>query len=307
MSHAKAIDIAYVRFTAPDLDLMETFLTDFGLTRAARTEDSLYMQGLDGAPFAHATERGQPGFAAIGFELEDTAALDALASATGHAIEDISDPGGGRIVRLTDPDGFRVEAVVRRYAASTAPATRSPLNDGRSQTRLNATSRVAQGPAQVVRLGHAVLNVKNYRVSQQWYHEHFGLIVSDEIEPEPGVAFGAFMRCDRGDMPVDHHTLFLVGIGVSKYNHAAFEVVDFDALMAGHSHLKSKNYHAEWGVGRHILGSQIFDYWRDPWGHTVEHWTDGDLFNAAAGSRKTPMPDLLGVQWGPEAPPTMME
>ena len=34
-----------------------------------------------------------------------------------------------------------------------------------------------------------------------------------------------------------------------------------------------------------MLGSQIFDYWRDPWGHTVEHWTDGDLLDAGWGSR----------------------
>ncbi|MGE0742633.1 MAG: VOC family protein [Hyphomonadaceae bacterium] len=307
MSHAKATDIAYVRFTAPDLDLMEAFLTDFGLARAARTDGALYMKGLDGAPFAHVTEKGEPGFAGFGFELEDSAALEALAAAADRPIEDINEPGGGRIVRLTDPDGFRVDAVVRSHGPQTKPQTRAALNDGRASPRLNSVSRVPGGPAQVVRLGHAVLNVKDYRTSQKWYEDHFGLIVSDEIEPEPGVALGAFMRCDRGDMPVDHHTLFLVGVGASKYNHAAFEVVDFDSLMSGHTHLKNKSYRAEWGVGRHILGSQIFDYWRDPWGHTVEHWTDGDLFDAASGSRKAPLPDLLGVQWGPEAPPTMME
>jgi len=35
------------------------------------------------------------------------------------------------------------------------------------------------------------------------------------------------------------------------------------------------------GVGRHLLGSQIFDYWRDPWGQKHEHYADGDLFDAA--------------------------
>ena len=114
------------------------------------------------------------------------------------------------------------------------------------------------------------------------------------------------MRCDRGATPTDHHTLFLVqspkGPG---FNHAAFEVADFDDLMAGHQQLKDAGRHAEWGVGRHILGSQIFDYWRDPWGHTLEHWTDGDLFTAADGSNVASLTDLMGVQWGPAAPPTM--
>ena len=56
--------------------------------------------------------------------------------------------------------------------------------------------------------------------------------------------------------------------------------------MCGHDWLKEKGRRHEWGVGRHILGSQIFDYWRDPWGHTLEHWTDGDLLDAPWGSRR---------------------
>ncbi len=98
---------------------------------------------------------------------------------------------------------------------------------------------------------------------------------------------GAFMRCDQGAEFVDHHTLFLLGTGQTVFNHAAFEVADFDDLMAGHSHLRDPGLaeleHAHsWGVGRHFMGSQVFDYWLDPWGHMVEHWTDGDLFDNTA-------------------------
>lgn len=75
--------------------------------------------------------------------------------------------------------------------------------------------------------------------------------------------------------------------------------------MAGHQHLKDKGRSHEWGVGRHILGSQIFDYWRDPWGHAVEHWTDGDRLSASWGSRTASLDELIGTQWGPGAPPTM--
>ncbi|MBV9540513.1 MAG: VOC family protein, partial [Alphaproteobacteria bacterium] len=132
----------------------------------------------------------------------------------------------------------------------------------------------------------------------------FGFITSDEIEAAPGMAIGAFLRCDRGNTPTDHHTLFLLQspAGAPRFNHAAFEVVDFDDLMLGHTHLKRAKRTPAWGVGRHILGSQIFDYWKDPWGNELEHWTDGDLFTAADGSNKTTFKDLLGVQWGPAHP-----
>lgn len=72
--------------------------------------------------------------------------------------------------------------------------------------------------------------------------------------------------------------------------------------MADSQHLAAREYHHGWGVGRHILGSQVFDYWRDPWGHRVEHWTDGDLFNANAEANITDIPTMLGHQWGPAAP-----
>ena len=37
----KIQDVAYVRFSAPDLDEMEAFLIDFGMVRAVRTSDTL--------------------------------------------------------------------------------------------------------------------------------------------------------------------------------------------------------------------------------------------------------------------------
>ena len=43
----KIQDIAYVTFHAPDPDQMETFLTEFGMVRADRTGDALYMRGLE--------------------------------------------------------------------------------------------------------------------------------------------------------------------------------------------------------------------------------------------------------------------
>jgi catechol 2,3-dioxygenase-like lactoylglutathione lyase family enzyme len=183
---------------------------------------------------------------------------------------------------------------------------REATNDARARSRRDSVKRVTAGPSHVQRLGHCVLNVTDFRASERWYKERFGFITSDEIAVE-GMpdSVGAFMRCDRGDLPTDHHTLFLLGSGSPKFNHAAFEVADLDDLMAGHDHLTAKGRRHEWGVGRHILGSQIFDYWRDPWGHTLEHWTDGDLLSASWGSRKVDLSELIGTQWGPETPPTM--
>ena len=60
MAWIKAQDIAYGRLTAPDLDLMEEFLTRFGMSRVERTSTALYMRGTDPSHHIHVTEKGAP-------------------------------------------------------------------------------------------------------------------------------------------------------------------------------------------------------------------------------------------------------
>lgn len=304
MSTIKVEDIAHVRFAAPDLDAMRAFLREFGLVEVPSTDGALYVRGTGPQPFVHATSLGEPAFQALGLRAQSLNDLEALAAGEGASVEKSSAPGGGFVLRLVDPNGFHVEVVAGQKTAAELPLSSEPTrNNARAKARLRLPTRLAEGPAHVVRLGHAVLEVKDFRASEAWYKSRFGFITSDEIELAPGMAIGAFLRCDRGETLTDHHTLFLLqSPSAPKFNHAAFEVADFDDLMLGHTHLKRARRTPAWGVGRHILGSQIFDYWKDPWGHELEHWTDGDLFAASDGSHKATLRDLLGVQWGPNHP-----
>lgn len=307
MSIIKIEDVDHVRFRAPDLGQMRAFIEDFGLAVADASETRLVARGSGPSTVAHVTELGEPGFVAVAFRAESLEDLERLAAAEGVEVTDTGLPGGGRMVTLLDPDGHRVDVVAGRPATPAFALDPSqPWNRADARERLRAAKRIAPGPANVVRLGHVVLNVSDFRASERWYKDRFGFITSDEIQVAPDFAIGAFLRCDRGETPTDHHTLFLMqGPKGPGFNHAAFEVADLDDLMRGHQRLRDAGRDAEWGVGRHILGSQVFDYWRDPWGHTLEHWTDGDLFTAADGSHVSNLQDLVGVQWGPQMPPTM--
>ena len=62
-----------------------------------------------------------------------------------------------------------------------------------------------------------------------------------------------------------------------------------------------EGFHRSWGIGRHIEGSQIFDYWRDPDGLLVEHFTDGDRFDCTLEPGWSPMTASGLAQWGPPA------
>lgn len=296
-------DIAHVRFAAPDLAAMRAFLDDFGLT-CFEANGRLYGKGSDGRPFVHVTEPGAPKFLVLGLRAASLADLATLAAHEGASVEPLNEPGGGQVVRLIDPDGYRVEVVAGQETAPAAPPlTDIPHNSVAAKPRQRTAMRLDAAPAHVHRIGHAVLKVSDFRRSEAWYKQRFGLLTSDEVEAAKDVPLGAFMRCDLGDRPADHHTLFLAQLpGELGLLHAAFEVANLDDLMLGHQHLKAAGRQAAWGVGRHIMGSQVFDYWKDPFGNELEHWTDGDLFTAADPPQKLPMSALLAVQWGSPHP-----
>ncbi len=303
MSTIRVEDIAHVRYSAPDLGVMRAFLDDFGMT-CFEAGGRLYAKGSDGRAFLHVTEPGEAKFLAVGFRAETLEDLERLAAAEGLQVEDSTEPGGGKVVRLTDPDGYAVEIVAGQAKGQTEPLLADqPFNSAAAKPRFRQTVRLDPAPAHVKRIGHAVLKVRDFRRSEKWYKDRFGFLTSDEVEAAKNVPLGAFMRCDRGDKPADHHSLFLAQLpGELGILHAAFEVSNLDDLMLGHQHLKARKREPAWGVGRHIMGSQVFDYWKDPFGNELEHWTDGDLFTAKDPPQKQPMSALLAVQWGSPHP-----
>ena len=306
MSIIKIVDVESVRFGCPDLERMRRFLLDFGLIPAEDAHDGVMrMRGTGDAPYVHETVQGDPGFRSLALRAQSVEDLRTLAAAEGVTVKPAAGPDGGWAVKLVDPDGFVIEVIAgKERAAARAHGIRARWNNVAARERPGAAKRVGSGPAHVVRLGHVVLGVSDAAASWDWYRSRFGFIMSDEVRAPDGGLVAAFIRCDRGAEPTDHHTLNFATIPdrAPAFHHAAFEVADFDDLMAGHENLSNSGFRHDWGVGRHILGSQVFDYWKDPWGHRVEHWTDGDIFTSETPSEVHDLSILLGQQWGPESP-----
>src|SRR3954463_7041495 len=105
MAVIKVRDLAHGRLRSPDLDAQEEFLTAFGMVRAARTPTALYMRGTDPAHHIHVTEKGDPGFVGFAWTVNDADELEAIAKYPGASgIETIDEPGGGKRVRLQEPN-----------------------------------------------------------------------------------------------------------------------------------------------------------------------------------------------------------
>ena len=70
----------------------------------------------------------------------------------------------------------------------------------------------------------------------------------------------------------------------------------------GHHFLEDQGHKLCWGVGRHVLGSQIFDYWFDPHKFVVEHYADGDLVNCETEVSHIQAGKGNLAIWGPPVP-----
>ncbi len=302
----KVQGLSWLEFEKRDLNASEAFARDFGLVVHSRTQDTLQLRAArGGAPCLLIRKGPQSRFLGATFEAADMADLHRLASATDSVVEPLAQLGTGAAVTLVDPSGITVKVV---HGIEEVPST--PLqelqtwNVGGRTPRVNATQRPPREPARVERLGHVVLASRVFEKALDWYLENLGLIVSDfqflDGQRDRGPVM-AFIRCDRGTEPSDHHTLAMLLSPETGYVHSAYEVADLDALAAGGEYLRERGYHRSWGIGRHIQGSQVFDYWRDPDRFMVEHYADGDVFDSSLEPGWAPLRASGLSQWGPPA------
>jgi hypothetical protein len=302
----KVYDLAWLEFEKPDLRAAERFARDFGFATAARADDTLYLRGaMAGTQCVVIREGPRSRFVGPAFQAVDRADVHRLASANNASAYELTGRGGGIGVDLVDPSGVPLRVVAGVQTLPELPRQRAHVfNFGGTSQRVNAMQRPPREPARIERLGHVVLESASFTKALDWYLQNLGLIVSDFLyfpgQRERGPAM-AFIRCDRGATPADHHTLAMTLGPARRYVHSAYQVADLDAVAAGAEYLKQRRYHHAWGIGRHIEGSQIFDYWRDPDGFMVEHFADGDLFDNTVEPGWAQLSASHLNQWGPPA------
>jgi catechol 2,3-dioxygenase-like lactoylglutathione lyase family enzyme len=302
----KVVDLAWLEFERPDLTRAEAFARAFGFQTARRGPDELQLRGTQaGGPCLILRRGSRQRFIGVAFRAGDEADVLRLAKACGAAAQPLPESIGGLSVRLIDPSGMPVRVVGGLHElpelAGQPPHT---LNAGPDVRRINDTQRPPRMPARVQRLGHLVMQSTKYLEALNWYLDNLGMIVSDFLyfpgQRERGPTM-SFIRCDRGLTAADHHTLAIALGPANRYVHSAYQVGDLDALAAGGEYLRERGYLRSWGIGRHIQGSQIFDYWRDPDGYLFEHFTDGDVFDNTIEAGWAPFTASGLAQWGPPA------
>lgn len=306
----KVLDIAWLEFDKPDLTRAAAFARAFGFQTAHHGAEELQFRGTDaGTPCVIVRLGSGTGqrarFAGVAFRAHDEVDVLRLADKIGAPARPLPDSIGGLSVDLVDPSGMPVRVVAGMHELPGLPGQQPhAFNFGHHLQRLNATQRPPRVPARVQRLGHLVVQSTKYRETLNWYLDNLGMIVSDFLffpgQRSRGPTM-SFIRCDQGSTPTDHHTLAIALGPANRYVHSAYQVGDLDALAAGGEYLRERGYFRSWGIGRHIQGSQIFDYWRDSDGLMVEHFADGDMFDNTVEPGWAPLTASGLAQWGPPA------
>lgn len=312
MAPIKLLKTAFVVYTHAEFERARQFYQDFGLEIVQASNSEVFFRGYGTEPFIYLLQKGNiSSFQGAAYVVESFAELERAQNLDGATpICESPYPGGGQIVTLTDPQGFKVHLVHGQIERDASPPNLEKLtvNYEDFKPRKGAFQRFKPGPAMVHRWGHYGVtydpDLVGYEKMYDWYTKTIGLAPSDLVHRD-GKAITCFFHVDRQKEYTDHHCFFFKPCKPGQkpdVAHAAFEVHDLDVQMLGHNFLESRGYEICWGVGRHVLGSQVFDYWFDTSGFMVEHYADGDLVNedtkvaiVEAG------PQALSI-WGPPVP-----
>jgi catechol 2,3-dioxygenase-like lactoylglutathione lyase family enzyme len=195
-------------------------------------------------------------------DLDDLAArLDGMGVA--YARDDIS-------VRCADPVLDHDVVVQIGEAGTLAPAPERLFNGPGEFSRVNRRSSAiaADQPSAPRRVGHVVFGSPDVEASANFYRRGIGMKLSDTV----GGGLAQFLRCST-----DHHNMLLMPAPVPCMNHYAVECNDADAIgRLGMEVVGERPEASVFGVGRHIVGSNIFWYLLDPAGGMFELFTDMD-------------------------------
>jgi hypothetical protein len=276
--------IAHAYYTHQDLDEAHQFLLDFGFTVVEKQPDRIFYKGYGTESFVYCAIKGdKTEFSGVAFVVESPEDLE-LASKTLPGATDVHDldaPGGGKRVTFRDPvDGFPFHLV---HGQAQVPHGQDPPEldynyPSHKKRAVNRTQRFQHGPAPVHKLGHFGCCVTDFATAYHFYTTRFNFKASDLVyDGASGRDITAFLHLDRGKEQVDHHCFFFFEGPKYHVHHSSYEVHDFDTQGLGHQWLREKGYENVWGLGRHILGSQIFDYWWDPSHFMMEHYSKSPL------------------------------
>lgn len=283
-------------FSVPDLQVAQDFYTAFGLdVRRLGERLDLHTFGHPHcwASIFQAGECKQLQYVRYGIFAEDEAAFRARIDDAGIGIAPhaLGEAGG---FWFRDPDGVAAQMVVSPKvspSAKTVPSKVAPVSAGRGA----APSRSTVAKVFPRNLSHILRFTPDVPRMLAFSHDVLGLRLSDH-----SADIIAFIHTPHGS---DHHLVAFAKSHAPGLHHSSWDVGSVEEVGCGSEQMRNAGWGKGWGVGRHVLGSNYFNYVRDPWGSYCEYSFDIDFVAPDLDwpAADHPPQDSLYV-WGPALP-----
>ena len=283
-------------FTVPDLAVARQFYEAFGLdVRVNAGQLDLYTFGHAHcwASIFQAGERKQLQYLSYGIFPEDEPVFRERIAKLGigiapHALSD------GQGLWLNDPEGFPMQLMVAPKVSPSAKTLATPkpfvaAGQGAAPSRSQTQQVRPRYLSHILRFSPDVTSLVRF------YDDVLGLKLSDHSGD-----IIAFLHTPHGS---DHHLVAFAKSHAVGLHHSSWDVGSIDEVGIGTEQMRAAGWGQGWGVGRHVLGSNYFNYVRDPWGSYCEYTCDIDFIPADLDwpAADHPPADSLYV-WGPTVP-----
>jgi catechol 2,3-dioxygenase-like lactoylglutathione lyase family enzyme len=288
--------INHFAIAVPDLDEETKFLQTFGL-RVVRHGDVLHVRASASehvwARIIQADVKAVA-FVSVGCYAED---YDQICHQVGEAGGMAVSPHPAGSVDgfwFEDPHGMLVQL---RVAPKLMPDEKAAMPSGNVPAGIQgAAFRSSMAGAVPRRLAHLLFFTPDVKRSVDFYERALGVKVADR-----SADIVAFTYARHG---CDHHLLAFFKSHAKGIHHSAWDVDSIEQVGLGSSRMRQAGYDLQWGVGRHVLGSNYFNYVRDTSGTWWEHSCHIDYIPAGmpwdGGDHH---PDNSLYLWGPDVPP----
>lgn len=286
-------------FSVPDPEIGRQFFEDFGLEAVDHSDRLSFRcagRGLDQVVLLPGSSKKQLHHLSFGTGTDELPELRARLEASGVDLLDPPYDGAASGIWFLDPECNLVN--VSPGGPPLPRAVQLPDFNGPSRIERRAVMGCPERGRSVspTRLMHCIIFSRDTNRLSDFYINVLGMRLSDTV----GGDFARFLRTS-GDS--DHHVLGILKSESRGFHHACFEVESIDMLVLGAQAMVGSGHRHVWGLGRHVVGSNLFQYFRDPWGSMTEYSIDIDFIPEDAEWRPRDWGKDGMFLWATDGPP----
>lgn len=292
--------INHFALAVPDLAESAKFMETFGLrvqqvgnellVRASASEH-VWLKVIQGDKLSFE-------FLSVGCYQEDFAQIERQVRDAGGILAEPHPAGTPDGIWFRDPDGTLVQL---RIARKTMIDEKRAIPDASVPAGVQGAPFRSQAPKIApTRLAHMLLYTPDVLRAVAFYEAALGVKVADQSRD-----IVAFTYARHG---CDHHLIAFVKSSGRGINHSSWDLPSVEDLGLGQKQMRDAGYTRQWGVGRHVLGSNYFNYVRDTLGKWWEYNCHIDYIPAGmAWDGGDHDPEDALYLWGPDLPEGMLE